>query len=354
MGGSQSLPPSIERAKALLLEDLQGSGSKLGSGLDIPLDDIFVELTLLSKEQVKTLFKSTSFSSLSDKDWIGHLAATKDVENLPKVSFAELFEKVRDEKDPEQPGQSVQNILAYGGAGSGKTTAFLLVLLSLWLQGRVLVDKFDLMVAFELRDVLVQKADGLDDLLYAKLRNLGMVEDEAKEVSAHICRSVDLKRVCVVLDGLDECNMKSCSPFIQGLLSREAVRPAHVIVTSRPCPDAHELEETGNYQRHLEVAGFSKEKTREYVLKTLGPKVGGEMLEELEQNPELASMMCTPLFASFACKLYKEDGKSIPRSATGLYSAMICQIVGKKNKKKCPSLDKMKKKDLRVSECYSL
>ena len=336
MGNVLSLGKPIGRARSEWEASLLEASIRLSVHEKLPLEEIYVELSLLSDKCLENLFKAASFSSRPERDGISSVAAGKDAAELPKVTFDQLFD-----------GKGVRNVLVYGGAGSGKTTAFLLVLVYQWLQGLVLKDKFDLIVPFELRDKNVQKAESLDELFFLQLRSLGFDTEEAKEVSVQLCRSLDISRLCLVFDGLDECRLNSCSPFVRDLLLREAVPRMHVIVTSRPCPDANELKQTGAYTRHLEVAGFSVEKVHEYVLKALGKDRGEEMLKELENNSEMASLMSTPLFAALACQQFKH-GQGVPRGACSLFSVMVCSICEKKAGRRYSSLQKIPSTEMHV------
>ena len=346
MGNVLSLRKLFESTRSQLEKSLRRASIRLSKDEQFPLDDIYVELTLLSAKQLESLFESSSFSSRSEHDGIGSVPAGEHAAALPRVTFNELFENVRG--DNPCRSMPIQNILAYGGAGSGKTTAFLLVLVYEWLRGCVLSGKFDLMLSFELRDKDVQKAESLDQLFFLQLESLGYGPEEGKELATELSRNLDFSRLCLIFDGLDECDLESCSRFMRKLLDRKAVTPAHVIVTSRPCPAANELKKTGNYQRHLEVVGFPVEKVHEYVLKALDREAGEKMLEELKKNPRMASLMSTPLFAALACDQYKR-GKGLPKGATSLFSALLCGIIEKKTKDYYSSLEKIPNAEMQVS-----
>ena len=174
MGNVLSRRRTFQNVRSQLEKSLRRAAIRLSVTEHLPLEDIYVELTVLSAKDLRALFDAAHFVARGEDDaGIGSLCAGEYASgDLPKVSFNELFENVRGD-DARPTSAPVQNILAYGGAGSGKTTAFLLALVYQWLHRRVLKGKFDLMVPFELRDKDVQKADSLDELFSLQLSSLG-------------------------------------------------------------------------------------------------------------------------------------------------------------------------------------
>eukprot|EP00117_Sycon_ciliatum_P006551 scpid27464/ scgid10040/ NACHT, LRR and PYD domains-containing protein 3; Cold autoinflammatory syndrome 1 protein homolog; Cryopyrin; Mast cell maturation-associated-inducible protein 1; PYRIN-containing APAF1-like protein 1 len=375
----ESQPHVVERAQKLLGElaktvGIQISGG-LGSDCSIPLNEVFVNLTLISTEDLKKDFdaqlsSSTGaerrrqverFSSRVDhaaRSSTGSSGAEGASDAGRAVSLESLFTEAVSEREttdgfidltiapsatPSGGGvgmtrgcSEVRNVLAYGAAGSGKTTVFLLMVVYLWSHGRLWNDVFDFILGLELRENEVRTAQSLGDLLAMQFTSLGMSKAEVVESLEYFQRTPN--RLCIVLDGLDECEFDSCSKFMRDLLLRKAMVGVHVIVTSRPCTDAYQLSQCGQYHLQLEVQGFSPRDLKTYVCKVLGQERGQALLAHLESKPDIASLMSTPMFAALACELSKSRRSKVWTCSTCLYEAMLLRIVERAGGAACGSL----------------
>ncbi|XP_065197814.1 NACHT, LRR and PYD domains-containing protein 3-like [Sycon ciliatum] len=355
MAEDLTLPASILKAQKLLRDAAEDCGVQISGGLgtdsEIALSELFVNLTLLTKSEVGTLFKSESFFS-SESERARQLAAirvaqdgtpsktrgvelseifpdsssdsAKDQAGASEVVDAECGLLARAASDVSSAGAKKKNVLAFGSAGSGKSTIFLLMLEYLWATRSLWKEKIDLVLAVELRHAKVRAATSLSELLERRFANLNMKKDELLEMESYFCRHPS--RLCVVLDGMDECSLQECSEYMQAMLLRRNNVEMHVVVTSRPCADAYRLSQCGKYHQQLEVVGFSQENVKTYVRKVVGGKQAEEMLEKLHAQPDMLALMGTPLFAALACELYC-CGRGLAKSSTALYESLLLRVL---------------------------
>ena len=320
----RALLPSLVKAKKKLLEQAEESGVQLSGGLasddHIPLEQIFVNLAFVSEKELKRDFDE-AFSTYAERR--EHAVQFSKADRIElKNLFRDAGSSVDDvshskgrsapaataTERPNLCGKVLRNVLAYGSAGSGKTTVFLLMVLYLWSKGELWQEEFDLVVGLELREKEVRAATSLAELLTVKLDTLGLSQTEILELANYFEDSPS--RLCVIMDGLDECDFASCSKFMRHLLKREGMVKTHVIVTSRPCQDAYQLSQCGKYQQKIQVLGFSPENVREYAEKVLGKQRAEILLAELQSKPDVSCLMATPMFAALTCELFK-SGKGV-------------------------------------------
>ncbi|XP_065184905.1 NACHT, LRR and PYD domains-containing protein 3-like [Sycon ciliatum] len=237
---------------------------------------------------------------------------------------------------PNLCGKVFRNVLAYGSAGSGKTTVFLLMVIYLWSRGELWQEEFDLVVGLELRKKEVRAATSLAELLTVKLASQGLSQTEILELANYFEDSQS--RLCVIMDGLDECDFASCSMFMSDLLKREGMVKTHVIVTSRPCQDAYQLSQCGKYQQKIQVLGFSPEKVRDYVEKVLGKQGAEILLAELQSKPDMSCLMATPMFADLTCELFKSNKGKMWKCSASLYQSLLRRVVERAGGAVCESI----------------
>ncbi|XP_065195772.1 NACHT, LRR and PYD domains-containing protein 3-like [Sycon ciliatum] len=378
----QKLPASVRTARDLLAKAVEKAGIQISGGLasdaKIPLKDIFVNLTLLTKDELSKLFSNESsfFSSGSERarqlkmfsEAQPRRVATAERGIELEDIFSATSERSCNQGAAPRPGcahevadsglleppakkpveENKNNVLAYGSAGCGKSTIFLIMLEYLWSKGELWRGKFDLVLAVELRRAEVQAATSLCDLLARRFSSLDVETDELLEMSRFF-RS-NQSRLCIVLDGLDECKLENCSEYMRDLLLRRRSGDMHVVVTSRPCTDAHTLSQCGEYQQQVEVVGFSPDNVATYVKKVVGGVEGEAMLEQLRSQEGTMSLMGTPLFAALACELFMDDrdGSKLPESSTGLYELLVRRVMERRAGKRYKTLSAIKTDEVEV------
>ncbi|XP_065198045.1 uncharacterized protein LOC135829580 [Sycon ciliatum] len=349
----KALLPSLVKAKTKLLEQAEESGVQLSGGLasddHIPLEQIFVNLAFVSEKELKRDFDE-AFSTYTEsrKHAVQFSQADRiELKNLFRAagSSVDAVSHAAGKSAPAAAatatksrnlcGKVLRNVLAYGSAGSGKTTVFLLMVVYLWSRGELWQEEFDLVVGLELREKEVRAATSLAELLAVKLDTLSLSQTEILELASYFEDSPS--RLCVVMDGLDECDFASCSKFMRHLLKREGMVKTHVIVTSRPCQDAYQLSQCGKYQQKIQVLGFSPENVREYAEKVLGTQRAEILLAELQSKPDVSCLMATPMFAALTCELFKSSNASWKCSAS-LYESLLRRVVERAGGAVCESI----------------
>ncbi|XP_065198305.1 NLR family CARD domain-containing protein 3-like [Sycon ciliatum] len=336
----KALLPSLVKAKKKLLEQAEESGVQLSGGLasddHIPLEQIFVNLAFLSEKELKRDFDEAFSTYAESREHAVQFSKADRIElkNLFRAA-ASSVDDVSHSKGKSAPaataterpnlcGKVLRNVLAYGSAGSGKTTVFLLMVLYLWSRGELWQEEFDLVVGLELRKKEVRAATSLAELLAVKLASQGLSQTEILELANYFEDSPS--RLCVIMDGLDECDFASCSLFMSDLLKREGMVKTHVIVTSRPCQDAYQLSQCGKYQQKIQVLGFSPENVREYAEKVLGRQRAEILLAELQNKPDVSCLMATPMFAALTCELFKSNN-AVWKCSASLYESLLRRVV---------------------------
>ncbi|XP_065189991.1 uncharacterized protein LOC135820874 [Sycon ciliatum] len=380
----QKLPASVRTARDLLAKAVEKAGIQISGGLasdaKIPLEDIFVNLTLLTKDELSKLFgnESSSFSSGSERARQLELFSEAQPQRVASaerergIELEDIFSATNERscnqgattspgcdhevadsgllvraKEPVEANK--KKVLAFGSAGCGKSTIFLIMLEYLWSKGELWRGKFDLVLAVELRRAEVQTATSLCDLLARRFSSLDVETDELLEMSRFF-RS-NQSRLCIVLDGLDECKLKNCSEYMRDLLlTRRSSGDMHVVVTSRPCTAAHTLSHCGEYEQQVEVVGFSPDDVETYVIKVMGDVKGEAMLEKLRSQEGTMSLMGTPLFAALACELFMDDtdGSKLPTSSTELYESLVRRVMERRVGKRYKTLSAIKMDEIEV------
>ena len=347
----RALLPSLVKAKKKLLEQAEESGVQLSGGLasddHIPLEQIFVNLAFVSEKELKRDFDE-AFSTYAERR--EHAVQFSKADRIElKNLFRDAGSSVDDvshskgrsapaataTERPNLCGKVLRNVLAYGSAGSGKTTVFLLMVLYLWSRGELWQEEFDLVVGLELRKKEVRAATSLAELLTVKLASQGLSQTEILELANYFEDSPS--RLCVIMDGLDECDFASCSLFMSDLLKREGMVKTHVIVTSRPCQDAYQLSQCGKYQQKIQVLGFSQENVREYAEKVLGRQRAEILLAELQSKPDVSCLMTTPMFAALTCELFKSNN-AVWKCSASLYESSLRRVVERAGGAVCESI----------------
>ena len=348
-----SILGSLAKAKEKLRELAEESGLQISGGLAgdavIPLQEIFVNLALVSENELKSEFdEQSSFSTYTERREHAVQFSKADrieLKNLFRAAGSSV-DDVSHSKGNSAPaataterpnlcGKVLRNVLAYGSAGSGKTTVFLLMVLYLWSRGELWQEEFDLVVGLELREKEVRAATSLAELLAVKLDTQGLSQTEILELASYFEDSPS--RLCVIMDGLDECDFASCSKFMRHLLKREGMVKTHVIVTSRPCQDAYQLSQCGKYQQKIQVLGFSPENVREYAEKVLGKQRAEILLAELQSKPDVSCLMATPMFAALTCELFKSSN-AVWKCSASLYESLLRRVVERAGGAVCESI----------------
>ena len=197
----------------------------------------------------------------------------------------------------EKGKKLVRKLIIEGNAGIGKTT-LCTMLTEEWANGETLT-QFDCVLLLPLRDQLVASASSLPDLLPLYHR------DET------VCGSVvrQLKRtrgkgVLLIADGRDELSeeKRSKNSFMYQLLFGHLPFASILLTPSASAP----LHNLPTVDRLVEVVGFSDDNVKQYIESEFEkcPEKASSLIEQLENNPLIASVCSVPLSCAIVCNLW--------------------------------------------------
>ena len=145
--------------------------------------------------------------------------------------------------------------------------------------------------------------------------------------------------VLIIVDGWDELeeSQRSEDSFLYKLLFGNVLPLASVVLTSRPSASA-QLHDLPRVDRFVEVMGFNKEKIQEYIESefTDNPDKASLLLEQLDNNPLIASVCSVPLNCAITCNLWRTLEQVLPSTMTELYTMIILNVLLRNLKKKFP------------------
>ena len=213
-------------------------------------------------------------------------------------------------------------ILIEGVPGIGKT--FLSKYIAYhWASGALPILQKMVLLLF-LRDPTVQKICDLEGLIKYFYCNDKISEDNAK-VCARYLQKTDGIELTIILDGYDELpEQLKQRGFLAEIIQRKRLPACNLIVTSRLSASAH-LH--GNFDRRIEILGFSNEARFDYICKTLKDAAEQKILQSyLEKHPIINSYCYIPLNMTILLHLFKKM-KQLPSNQTELYNNFICLTI---------------------------
>ena len=321
----QVVRESRDRLKKIYQEGkvLVGYGLCEESGGDTPVDEIFVNITLVPRENLEQVFTEAPIGARSV--WTpprpSHALQSSAVVEQGGIELSELF--VSHRKSPGQSSTTISGVMAIGSGGIGKSTVFTCRLPYLWSLGQCMED-VDLLLCVPLGDVSNVEISSAEEL-FASFLDL---DSDEKKTMLHYVRE-NPSRACIVLDGVDECKdiMERASPFMMKLLKgKTTLRGLKTIVTSRPCRAVHQLAQRGCFDRKLEVVGFSSSDVGTFVNKALPAAKASAMMQKLAESDETRSLMTTPFMASLCCEEFGRSGL-LSDYATDLFEKMLVRLL---------------------------
>eukprot|EP00117_Sycon_ciliatum_P014225 scpid28271/ scgid14573/ Nucleotide-binding oligomerization domain-containing protein 2; Caspase recruitment domain-containing protein 15 len=284
----------------------------------LKVDHVFGRLLILPRKVLATeMYQKGMLGSLNDLDRVEHMYSEAGSQ-LKTISLDDLFRA--DGSDDMSLVPEAYRIVAVASAGCGKTMLFTIKATQDWILGRLWVNKFDVLVARELRSVSVQQAKSISDLL--SLGHIGM-RRPADQYDIEEFVMDNLERVCLILDGFDETTMEQCSTFIQDIIRGKELVGLKLILTSRPSPEVFELAKW--FDMRIELIGFMPDDMKQYIRNVLEPVKAEQVVEAIGTNPRLASIMSTPFFAKATCELY-EWRPELPACISDIFDSMILHI----------------------------
>ena len=282
--------------------------SRSGDGSMRDLNDVFVNIALVSSEDVEKLCSSWTGKDGGVDEVLARASQSNQI-NLSDLLTAD-----------DEGGKDPVRLVAVGAAGSGKSFAFTMKATHDWCGGEFW-EKFALLRTIRCCDKSVWKAKSISELF--QLEEFGLSSAEEAGVQAFIAQQPE--RVVLVCDGLDEGSVDEGS-FLWRIMVGKNLRGLRVIITSRPCSAVTSLSESGAIHRHVQMTGFSQENVDEFVMKYLGESQGRQMLSQLAEQLSVASLMHTPFFALLVCEQFREVGQ-LPRRRSDVFSSVTLRLV---------------------------
>ena len=219
--------------------------------------------------------------------------------------------------------KSVRKLIVEGNAGIGKTT-LCTMLTEEWANGEILT-QFDCVLLLPLRERSVSTATTLSQLfklLHSSERICTSVIEELKEREG--------EGVLIIADGWDELDDENRSDisFLHNLLFGDTLPFACVLLTSRPSASApfHNLP---TVDRLVEVVGFSEKNVKQFIESEFEkcPEKTSSLIEQLENNPLIASVCSVPLNCAIICNVWQILDRTLPSTLTELYSQIVLNVI---------------------------
>uniref|UniRef100_A0A667WC65 NACHT domain-containing protein n=1 Tax=Myripristis murdjan TaxID=586833 RepID=A0A667WC65_9TELE len=183
-------------------------------------------------------------------------------------------------------------ILVVGKPGIGKT-AVTHQMLKLWAESDN--STLDYLFYFDMRETSqITSAKNLEDFFFSACRE----PDEGKEEVLQDIKN-NSENVTVIFDGLTDLQ---CSPVVQGLVEKDLLPDAKLVITCRPEVESEDFLSDWASLR-VEVKGFSDESIKAYLNKMLS----AEHLSSVLNNLELFTLCHVPMYALMvaACFSFK-------------------------------------------------
>ena len=244
-----------------------------------------------------------------DSDWVRckmiHEKVDEVVNQRVPIELKDIFQKIDGQR---------KRVLMEGAPGCGKSTLSFHICHQ-WADGKLFQD-YKLVILMRLRDLAVQEAKTIDDLLQ---KTIGEVADEIKTNKG--------RNVLFVLDGWDEIHeSKPGYSVILDLIKSKELRESSIIITSRPTSSAvlHQL-----VSLRTEILGFSKSELRSYFSFCLknDTKAVEDLLKRIENNPIIEGICYLPLNASILVHLFICGKGELPNTQYGIFSDLICNCI---------------------------
>ena len=207
-------------------------------------------------------------------------------------------------------------MLMDGAPGVGKTTLCRKICQD-WAKGEILQDF--MLVYVPLRDSILAKAQRIEDLFYHD------DPDVQDSITRHVRKTQGAGTV-FIFDGFDELSKKERerkSLFLD-IFKGKILRQCSAVVSSRPYA-SDRLQRMGAVTRHIEVLGFNEEQIKACIETAIRDKQkASRLIQQLESREELLSLCYIPLNCAILIYVYTEEGYTVPRTISELFSLFIC------------------------------
>lgn len=246
----------------------------------------------------EALLLSEAYTDLEIETLIGRGHQKK---TMPLSQYTDLF------KIQEVEGT---RILVKGDPGTGKTT-FTHKLAFDWATGRL--DYYDAVFVLKLKFAEAQQP--IESMIKEQLAPIGEIDVSETMIGEYLKSGRD--RVLLVLDGLDEINLKKYSK-VQEVLQGKVYRKCSILTTTRPFV-VHEIQ--NKMSTIARIKGFSQEKAKQFVSNILDEEESKKFFWELDQK-RISSMCNVPLVIQALALLFKEN-QEFPATFTATYDELV-------------------------------
>lgn len=239
-------------------------------------------------------------------------------------------------KDISKECKYSQRVLLEGSPGCGKSTMSLHICHQ-WSEEQ-LFREYDLVILIKLRELPIQSANSLSELLPRRDERMGQDIEE-------VLTSSDGRNVLFVLDGWDEFPKNvPAYPMILNFIKGIQLPESSVIITSRSTSSAilHPL-----ISLRIEILGFTKDILHKYVYKCLEncTKAVTTLLQKIKENPIMEGSCYLPLNASMIVHLFKCHGNKLPTTQYGIFTELVCTCIFRHLQKTQQGVDELKSLD---------
>ena len=324
----------------------------------ISVDDMYIDVIIHTERARHKFSRNMERHEIYDV----YMKVPSDSIRLEKIN--DLFYPNEDTK-----GNSPRSILAIGRPGIGKTV-LTEKLLSDWVNE---IDEFyrdKIVFFFKLRLLHHSKSKNISLKTFLQL---GTRLDTEKIESIYQKIVNEPEKAIFIFDGLDEFNaapmecldqanmnandrsecMSGMSLFIK-LVRGEMLRGATVLVTTRPT--AYEFYWKLDFDRKVEIIGFTSDKIKEYVSRFCNNKNRCDLKQtiwnHIKSSSELLNLCYIPVNCLIMCATLYEclndlenDTNVLPKTLTELYEIAL-YYVGKKHQRNADAQETLKKLQL--------
>ena len=298
-----------------------------GDCLDLTMDDIYVNVAI--------------------HEGRAHHYFAKDLDRLEQLKEYPPAAKERKFAKPEDIlDEDHKNILVVGRPGIGKTS-LTTKMLRLWAKGEAF-NVFDVVFLVKFRRFNGSAELSLRELL-ARAETVQKLDDCVWEFVQN-----EPSKVLLIFDGLDEYSRKKkintqeddknnvkkkmpVSVLYNKLVAGNLLPGASILTTTRPT--AVKYVAHVNFQRTVEILGFTSENVEEYVEKfTRGnPGAKEKIWEHIKSNINLFSLSYIPVNCFLICHcllqlIISESSQALPTKMTDIYKMTVKMLLFKHNR----------------------
>ena len=296
--------------------------------------DFFGRLALVEKQDSSTQAQSAWHLLRGQVDKTVKLTENKEI-------------SVEDVLQPTDSFLSLRVVID-GPPGIGKTT-LCHKLLSMWSNGTIVHQQYDLVLYCPLRNSKIATATTLAGLFVRQLnKNVPEWFEER-----------DGEGLLIIFDGWDELSEQlRQSSLAASIIHRKQLDQCSVIVTSRSYASSSLLEIMSNLSRHVQVIGFSEEEISTVIIQTLQKdtklaqklidkkrqddknyepfitiqsskesQLAVKLINDLKVRNDVQSLCYVPLVCSMVILVYCKEGGHLPTTFTQLYENFILQTI---------------------------